>query len=89
MGYATVLLSIKKIKGLHENDFIMASKIDRMLDRERWWQIHSGKPVDAASRRAQAVAASNERIVTVFGGTGFLGSGICRLGSYWDRCGVH
>jgi pterin 4 alpha carbinolamine dehydratase len=28
-GYATVSLSTKKIKGLHENDFIMASKIDR------------------------------------------------------------
>jgi 4a-hydroxytetrahydrobiopterin dehydratase len=27
-GYATVSLSTKKIKGLHENDFIMASKID-------------------------------------------------------------
>ena len=32
-GRATVSLSTKKIKGLHENDFIMASKIDRMLDR--------------------------------------------------------
>ena len=32
-GYATVSLSTKKIKGLHENDFIMASKIDRLLDR--------------------------------------------------------
>ena len=32
-GYATVSLSTKKIKGLHENDFIMASKIDRVLDR--------------------------------------------------------
>jgi 4a-hydroxytetrahydrobiopterin dehydratase len=30
-GYATVSLSTKKIKGLHQNDFIMASKIDRML----------------------------------------------------------
>ena len=30
-GYATVSLSTKNIKGLHENDFIMASKIDRML----------------------------------------------------------
>jgi hypothetical protein len=30
-GYATVSLSTKKIKGLHENDFIMASKIDRMF----------------------------------------------------------
>src|SRR6267154_99546 len=32
-GCATVSLSTKKIKGLHENDFIMASKIDRLLDR--------------------------------------------------------
>jgi 4a-hydroxytetrahydrobiopterin dehydratase len=28
-GYATVSLSTKKIKGLHENDFIMASNHDR------------------------------------------------------------
>jgi 4a-hydroxytetrahydrobiopterin dehydratase len=34
-GYATVSLSTKKIKGLHENDFIMASKIDRMLDQQQ------------------------------------------------------
>ena len=38
-GYATVSLMTKKIKGLHENDFIMASKIDRVLDR-------SGRPLD-------------------------------------------
>jgi 4a-hydroxytetrahydrobiopterin dehydratase len=31
-GYVTVSLSTKKIKGLHENDFIMASKIERVLD---------------------------------------------------------
>jgi 4a-hydroxytetrahydrobiopterin dehydratase len=29
-GYATVSLRTKKIKGLHENDFIMAAKIDRV-----------------------------------------------------------
>jgi 4a-hydroxytetrahydrobiopterin dehydratase len=29
-GYATVSLRTKKIKGLHENDFIMAAKLDRM-----------------------------------------------------------
>jgi 4a-hydroxytetrahydrobiopterin dehydratase len=29
-GYATVSLQTKKIKGLHENDFIMAAKIDRL-----------------------------------------------------------
>jgi 4a-hydroxytetrahydrobiopterin dehydratase len=28
-GYATISLQTKKIKGLHENDFIMAAKIDR------------------------------------------------------------
>jgi 4a-hydroxytetrahydrobiopterin dehydratase len=32
-GYATVSLSTKKIKGLHENDFIMASKINRIAGR--------------------------------------------------------
>ena len=32
-GYATISLRTKKIKGLHENDFIMASKIDRISDR--------------------------------------------------------
>ena len=29
-GYATVSLCTKKIKGLHENDFIMAAKLDRI-----------------------------------------------------------
>jgi len=32
-GYATVSLQTKKIKGLHENDFIMAAKIGRIFDR--------------------------------------------------------
>ena len=34
-GYATVSLRTKKIKGLHENDFIMASKVDGIFDRSR------------------------------------------------------
>jgi len=29
-GYATISLHTKKIKGLHENDFIMAAKLDRI-----------------------------------------------------------
>ena len=29
-GYATVSLQTKKIKGLHQNDFIMATKLDRV-----------------------------------------------------------
>ena len=32
-GYVTVMMQTKKIKGLHENDFIMAAKIDRLLER--------------------------------------------------------
>jgi 4a-hydroxytetrahydrobiopterin dehydratase len=30
-GYADISLQTKKIKGLHENDFIMAAKIDRLF----------------------------------------------------------
>ncbi len=32
-GYATVSLRTKKIKGLHENDFIMAAKYDALFGR--------------------------------------------------------
>jgi 4a-hydroxytetrahydrobiopterin dehydratase len=32
-GHAAVSLQTKKIKGLHENDFIMAAKIDRIAER--------------------------------------------------------
>ena len=31
-GFASVSLQTKKIKGLHENDFIMAAKINRLFD---------------------------------------------------------
>ena len=31
-GYATVSLHTHKIKGLHENDFIMAAKINRLAE---------------------------------------------------------
>lgn len=32
-GYAEISLQTHKIGGLHENDFIMAAKIDALLDR--------------------------------------------------------
>jgi len=32
-GYATVTMQTHKIKGLHENDFIMAAKIDRLSEQ--------------------------------------------------------
>ena len=49
-GYATVSLRTKKIKGLHENDFIMATKLDR---------IAAGMPTATArhNRRGTAGAA--------------------------------
>ena len=31
-GYATVSLQTKKIQGLHENDFIMAAKVDDLAE---------------------------------------------------------
>ncbi len=31
-GYCTVRFSTHSINGLHENDFIMAAKVDRLLD---------------------------------------------------------
>jgi 4a-hydroxytetrahydrobiopterin dehydratase len=34
-GYVTVSLRTKKIKGLHENDFIMAAKLDRIAGDSR------------------------------------------------------
>ena len=33
-GFVTVSLQTKKIKGLHENDFIMAAKLDRIAAAE-------------------------------------------------------
>ena len=32
-GYATVSLQTKKVKGLHENDFILAAKIDQLTPK--------------------------------------------------------
>jgi 4a-hydroxytetrahydrobiopterin dehydratase len=34
-GFVTVSLHTKKIKGLHENDFIIAAKLDRISTDER------------------------------------------------------
>jgi 4a-hydroxytetrahydrobiopterin dehydratase len=55
-GYATISLRTKKIKGLHENDFIMAAKIDRLApefgareDRPE----HDRSPASAATSGTQ------------------------------------
>ena len=41
-GYCTVELYTHKIKGLHQNDFIMAAKIDESMS----WREHNGAPLD-------------------------------------------
>ena len=48
-GYATISLRTKKIKGLHQNDFIMAAKIDRLAGE-------SGAQEDRVQRRRSAEA---------------------------------
>ena len=51
-GYATVSLRTKKIKGLHENDFIMAVKLDRLAGKvavaDKQLERPSRSPVSAA-----------------------------------------
>jgi 4a-hydroxytetrahydrobiopterin dehydratase len=42
-GYATVSLRTKKIKGLHENNFIMAAKLDRIADSPAAQAAQSGR----------------------------------------------
>ena len=55
-GYATVSLQTKKIKGLHENDFIMAAKLDQLA--------HAGlttRPI-APTDLATALVASDKQL---------------------------
>jgi 4a-hydroxytetrahydrobiopterin dehydratase len=52
-GYATISLRTKKINGLHQNDFIMAAKIDR-LARER------GAQENPRPRRSPAAPVTSE-----------------------------
>jgi len=54
-GYATISLRTKKIKGLHQNDFIMAAKIDR-LAKARGAQENPRQPRSGA---AQATSETN------------------------------
>ena len=59
-GYATISLRTKKIKGL-QNDFIMASKIDRIFAR-------SNDPPDISEMGTPAMTAAGDCVVTIFGG---------------------
>lgn len=50
-GYATVSLQTKKIKGLHENDFIMAAKLDELAHSRQTTRrsSRSPKPIESAA----------------------------------------
>jgi 4a-hydroxytetrahydrobiopterin dehydratase len=50
-GYATVSLQTKKIKGLHENDFIMAAKLDELAQPRQTTRrsSRSPKPIESAA----------------------------------------
>jgi 4a-hydroxytetrahydrobiopterin dehydratase len=50
-GYATVSLQTKKIKGLHENDFIMAAKLDELAHPRQTTRrsSRSPKPIESAA----------------------------------------
>jgi 4a-hydroxytetrahydrobiopterin dehydratase len=43
-GYATISLRTKKIKGLHQNDFIMAAKLDRLARASGAQDPHGEQP---------------------------------------------
>ena len=60
-GYGTVSLRTKKIKGLHENDFIMAAKIDRLAQPPVSHRSHERRRWTFPSRLWSSVARSNIR----------------------------
>jgi 4a-hydroxytetrahydrobiopterin dehydratase len=63
-GYATISLRTKKIKGLHQNDFIMAAKFDRLARASGAQDPHgeqlrgSGAPVTSETHPSDADAGS-------------------------------
>jgi pterin-4a-carbinolamine dehydratase len=64
-GYATISLRTKKIKGLHENDFIMASKIDRIFGA---W---NAPPIVGKIGKLLAVATASDRVGQFLAGIDF------------------
>jgi len=63
-GYATISLRTKKIKGLHQNDFIMAAKLDRLARASGAQDPHgeqprgSGAPVTSETHPSNADSGS-------------------------------
>jgi 4a-hydroxytetrahydrobiopterin dehydratase len=77
-GYATVSLQTKKIKGLHENDFIMAVKLDRIVVPEPApASITTGAPADEfanASEIARIVGPLPDSVIAAVLETGATAS---------------
>jgi len=57
-GYATVSLQTKKIKGLHENDFIMAAKLDQLSSLREPTLASASSPMDSPT----ALLANNRQL---------------------------
>src|SRR6202171_4067449 len=62
-GNATVSLQTKKIKGLHENAFIMATKIDRIFARTAAASTSCGGPATCAPFRCRARSSTCNRLM--------------------------
>ena len=58
-GYATVSLQTKKIRGLHENDFIMAAKLDQLAHSRGTTHLSSG-PASESERATVLVSQGNQ-----------------------------
>ena len=57
-GYTTVSLQTKKIKGLHENDFIMAAKLDQLASSKESTLPSASSPMDSIT----AQVANNRQL---------------------------
>jgi 4a-hydroxytetrahydrobiopterin dehydratase len=58
-GYATISLRTKKIKGLHQNDFIMAAKFDRLARASGAQDPHGEQPRGAGAPMTSEIHPSN------------------------------
>jgi 4a-hydroxytetrahydrobiopterin dehydratase len=58
-GYATISLRTKKIKGLHQNDFIMAAKFDRLARASGAQDPHGEQPRGTGAPETSETHPSN------------------------------
>jgi 4a-hydroxytetrahydrobiopterin dehydratase len=58
-GHATITLQTKKIKGLHQNDFIMAARIDRLAQAAGAQEYRGQRPRLSGSQTANGAQETN------------------------------